>query len=104
MLKQLVELVPKVEQFNLMAKSMGKRVESGLSVQYKFISEGETIDLLKNSYKSQLRILIHVLNKDENRSYYWNTDIFRNRYELALEFFEEYLRADDPAHDMKVFL
>ena len=30
--KQLVELVPKIERFNLMAKEMNKRVETGLSI------------------------------------------------------------------------
>lgn len=59
-------------------------MECGLSVQYRYISESETIEVLKNnSYRSKLKITIHVMNKDENRSYYWNTEIFRNRFELA---------------------
>jgi len=30
--KQLIELVPMVEKFNLMGKEMGRRVEAGLSI------------------------------------------------------------------------
>ena len=62
--KQLIELVPMIEKFNLMGKEMNRRVEAGLSIEYKFISESEIIDALKNNtYKSKLKILIHVINK-----------------------------------------
>jgi hypothetical protein len=36
--KQLVDLVPQVERFNLMAKEMNKKIECGLSIEYKYIS------------------------------------------------------------------
>ncbi len=41
--KKLIELVPMVEKFNLMGKEMGKAIECGLSVDYKFYSDGEII-------------------------------------------------------------
>lgn len=43
MQKQLIELVPMVEKFNLIAKEMGKNIEAGLSIDYNYISEGEAL-------------------------------------------------------------
>lgn len=43
MQKQLIELVPMVEKFNLIAKEMGKNIESGLSIDYNYLSEGEVL-------------------------------------------------------------
>lgn len=40
MQKQLIELVPMVEKFNLIAKEMNKNIESGLSIDYCYIGEG----------------------------------------------------------------
>ena len=72
---------------------MDKRVECGLSIEYKYISESEIIEVIKNnSYKSKLKITIHVINRDEGRSYYWDLDIFKNRFEHALQMWEEYIR------------
>jgi hypothetical protein len=68
-----------------MAKEMNKKIECGLSIEYKYISEAEIIEVLKNNtYKSKLKILIHVINRDEGRSYYWDTNIFKNRFEHTL--------------------
>jgi hypothetical protein len=47
-----------------MGKEMSRRIEAGLSIEYKYISESEIIEALKNNtYKSKLKILIHVINK-----------------------------------------
>lgn len=47
-----------------MGREMNRRIEAGLSIEYKFISESEIIEALKNNtYKSKLRILVHVINK-----------------------------------------
>lgn len=49
--------------------------------------------MLKNSsYKNKIKISIHVHNKGEKRSYFWNVDIFKNRYEIAMSMFEIYIR------------
>lgn len=81
-----------IEKFNLMGKEMRRRIEAGLSIEYKYISEGEMIDALKNnSYKSKLKILIHVINKEELRGYYWSTEVFKNRFEHAVDAFELYI-------------
>lgn len=72
---------------------MNKKVECGLSIQYKYISQAQIIDVLKNNtYKSKLKIMIHVINRDQGRSYYWNSDIFKNRYEHALEYFDSFIK------------
>lgn len=96
-----------------MAKEMSKRIECGLSIEYKYISEAEIIEVLKNNtYKSKLKILIHVINRDEGRSYYWDTTIFRNRFEHTLEYFDNYIklgknfkytREEDPYWDPEKF-
>lgn len=89
-----MELVPQVEKFNLIAKEMKKRVECGLSIEYRYISEAEIVEVVKNkSYKSKLKITVHVINREEGRSYYWPLDIFRNRLEHADELWEEFIRA-----------
>jgi len=88
MQKQLIELVPMVEKFNLIAKEMSKNIESGLSIDYNYISEGEVLEILKNNtYKNKVNISIHVANKVEKRSYFWTVDVFKNRYEIALSRF-----------------
>jgi hypothetical protein len=92
-MKQLTELVPQVEKFNLIAKEMSKKVESGLSIEYKYISDAEIVETSKNSlYRSKLKITVHVINRDEGRSYYWSVDIFRNRFEHAMQMWEEFIR------------
>ena len=40
-----------------------------------------------------MKITVHIINRDEGRSYYWPLDIFRNRYEHALELWEGFIRA-----------
>ena len=35
--------MPLIERFNLMAKEMSKKVESGLSIEYRYISDTEII-------------------------------------------------------------
>ena len=72
---------------------MSQKVESGLSIEYRYISDAEIIEVSKvNAYKSKLKITIHVINRDEGRSYYWPLDIFRNRFELALGMWDEFIR------------
>ena len=89
MQKVLMEYVPVVEKFNLIAKEMNKKVEAGLSIEYRFICDAEIVGASKNSmYKSKLNITVHVINRDEGRSYYWPLDIFRNRYEHALQMWD----------------
>lgn len=67
---------------------MNKNVECGLSIDYKYFSGGEVVDILKNAaYKNKLRIVIHVVNKNERRGYFWSVDVFKNRFELALSLF-----------------
>lgn len=64
-MKQLTELVPQVERFNLMAKEMNKRIDAGLSIEYRYISDAEVIEISKNSnYKPKLKITVHIINRD----------------------------------------
>ena len=57
--------MPEVEKFNLIAKEMNKRIESGLSIEYKYISDAEILEACKNNnYKSKLKITIHILNRE----------------------------------------
>jgi hypothetical protein len=50
------------------------------------------IEALKNNnYKSKLKILIHVINKEECRGYYWTIEVFKNRFEHAIDAFELYI-------------
>lgn len=92
-MKQLTELVPQVQKFNLIAKEMSKKIECGLSIEYRYITDAEIVESSKNNtYKSKLKITVHVIHHEEGRSYYWSLDIFRNRFEHALEMWDEFIR------------
>ena len=72
---------------------MEKNIDCGLSVEYQYIGDGEVMEVLKSgSYRNKLKILIHVFNRDERRSYIWNMDVFRYRFDLALSMFEVFIR------------
>ena len=44
---------------------MNKKVEAGLSIEYRFICDAEIVEASKNAlYKSKLKITVHVINKD----------------------------------------
>lgn len=105
--KQLLELVPMVEKFNLIAKEMNKDVECGLSVEYQYIGDGEVLEVLKSSsYKNKMKITIHVFNRAERRSYIWNLNVFKHRFELAISMFEIFIRTpkDPQVHpDLRSF-
>ena len=85
-----------VEKFNLMAREMNKKVKCGLSVEYKYISQSEIAEVLKTAgYKAKFKIIVHVINHDERRSYYWDVETFKNRYEIAEERFHAYFNKSE---------
>ena len=90
--KELVELIPMLEKFNLWGREMGRNLEGKVHIEYRNFTNYEIIDSLKNNRNfCRFCLMIKILNYEEGRSYKWTVDIFKNRYEILENLFERFL-------------
>ena len=91
--KRLVELVPMIIQLNLIAKEMRRDIEANARILYQYFSYHELTECLKtSSYKSKLKVKVHIENNEEGRHYLWSVEQFKNRLDLAKDMLEKYVQ------------
>ena len=98
--KQLLELIPMVRRFNLIAREMKRLIEARITIDYRNFSHYEMIEILRGYHSkartSNLHIRIAIFNCEEGRIYHWPQEIFSNRYEIAEQVFDKFAATEQP--------
>jgi hypothetical protein len=87
--RRLVELLPRVERFNLWASELGKNLEGRVAIEYQPLTTIHQATEFVSS--ARVPITVNVSNFDEGRIYKWPLEVFNQRFQFAQEMFESFL-------------
>ena len=69
--RQLVQIIPMLQKFNLWVRKMNRNLKGKVQIEYHNFTNYEIIDALISSMKGKIRINIKIYNYEEGRSYKW---------------------------------